>query len=793
MTKLSNQLVLVCHKIIMNAINSETKQMSQRRKRDFSDNVQIYSNGTMSRALFQCIDIAKIFQEHYRKLKEDLLLFSSQKSAGGMKYRSFCECPQEQEVFHRVQRISERSKAILCLLSLEKHLNEIRKHPLYRTPVFFPKLSKDLQTFKRKHNDPLFTLECNQFEIDFEALILTYQTEALDTERSLSMSIDKSSSVKHAQDLFDEWTASQFVLPFNIKSCSSIHTSLSQLGKLNEIHPFVLSIFRRFRKEIYDIESKYERYKFEPPLPRNMPIASGCILWARNLLRRIQTPMQWFRKFNKDKIFSLEDLITKYDKLEWSLTEFEKRYIDEWSSTSVVSALAGLDASILYRFMDQEDNELEWESTIVVNLDPHLLQVIKDSKIFLFLGISIPDSARIVMFHKDKVKSTYRDTCDMLREWQNCKRIAELSPHDNVMRILLQGLYNDICIGMKSITWASAQTDGYIEQIKEHMLLSKQIAHGSKQRMSQIWEEIMKIIKLPVQTMFTKGKNMSNMEDFLKKNAEYIQEREQLYITLKTKALKSIADIGNLLLHSNTNLNHSFLQKPLLKTNLQAEIYHQQSKLTLLTNKGIAYNIQWVLEAMVTRICCPLDDHSDSSYPLIDLEVKLSPQTLCISPSFDTIRLTIIETFKTLVGALYKLIDHDANEEHVKMEEIRKKMNKTMIKSCLKLYSYMKKIKQVLRTFLSHTFQKFDILWRGSNDFLYSIMSQSQITMLFDNKLLYSKENLEVEINKLPVSIRIGPFRISLRNIKKQLLKECETFDLFLSDEKKEGNQNDKI
>jgi hypothetical protein len=34
--------------------------------------------------------------------------------------------------------------------------------------------------------------------------------------------------------------------------------------------------------------------RYEPPIPRNSPPVAGNIMWARQLLRRIESPMQRF-------------------------------------------------------------------------------------------------------------------------------------------------------------------------------------------------------------------------------------------------------------------------------------------------------------------------------------------------------------------------------------------------------------------------------------------------------------------------------------------------------------------
>ena len=47
-----------------------------------------------------------------------------------------------------------------------------------------------------------------------------------------------------------------------------------------------------YARDLASVQAQYERHKAAPPLPRNAPRVAGHILWARQLLRRIEAPMQ---------------------------------------------------------------------------------------------------------------------------------------------------------------------------------------------------------------------------------------------------------------------------------------------------------------------------------------------------------------------------------------------------------------------------------------------------------------------------------------------------------------------
>lgn len=52
------------------------------------------------------------------------------------------------------------------------------------------------------------------------------------------------------------------------------------------------AIFNTYGIELDDVENLYDKQKLNPPMPRNAPPVAGNIMWARQLLTRVEEPMQ---------------------------------------------------------------------------------------------------------------------------------------------------------------------------------------------------------------------------------------------------------------------------------------------------------------------------------------------------------------------------------------------------------------------------------------------------------------------------------------------------------------------
>ena len=88
----------------------------------------------------------------------------------------------------------------------------------------------------------------------------------------------------------------------------------------------------QFGKEIDHTSKVYQKHRNEPPIGRDLPPIAGRIAWVRQLYRRIQEPMESFKKH--PTILSDPDakkVIKSYNKTSRALVEFECLYYQAWS------------------------------------------------------------------------------------------------------------------------------------------------------------------------------------------------------------------------------------------------------------------------------------------------------------------------------------------------------------------------------------------------------------------------------------------------------------------------------
>ena len=57
-----------------------------------------------------------------------------------------------------------------------------------------------------------------------------------------------------------------------------------------------MKVLMSYGKDLESIRKLYQKFKQEPPIPRNLPPVSGRIAWSRQLYRKIEHPMRVFKK-----------------------------------------------------------------------------------------------------------------------------------------------------------------------------------------------------------------------------------------------------------------------------------------------------------------------------------------------------------------------------------------------------------------------------------------------------------------------------------------------------------------
>lgn len=192
----------------------------------------------------------------------------------------------------------------------------------------------------------------------------------------------------------------------NITSTESALSMLMQLRKIlqreslkDDLDSKMTTIFQHYNTDLETVMRTYEKFKTGPPHVRNAPPVAGDVMWARQLMRRIEGPMHYFRDVHE--LTDSKDgrkSVKVYNKIARTIVEFETLWHIAWVK-GVETAKSGLQSTLIVRH--PQTNKLH------VNFDHQILELLRESKCLMRIGYEIPDSAKMVLMQEDKFKNYF--------------------------------------------------------------------------------------------------------------------------------------------------------------------------------------------------------------------------------------------------------------------------------------------------------------------------------------------------------------------------------------------------
>jgi dynein heavy chain len=218
-----------------------------------------------------------------------------------------------------------------------------------------------------------------------------------------------------------------------------------------------------YASELAGVQAQYEQDKHAPPVPRNTPPVAGAVAWSRQLLRRIDAPMQRFQATfsSKDSLASpppaaFKPLVKAYNKVARALVAFECVWLDAWQA-SVLSAQDGLQATLVVKHPKT--------AKLFVNLDREVLQLAHEANWLRKLGVELPPAAQTVLDHEPRLKNVALRLGEILAAYAAATdKIAPvtlkcLAPHLSLVEAALRP-------GLVSLTWTSLNVEAYLADVQ---------------------------------------------------------------------------------------------------------------------------------------------------------------------------------------------------------------------------------------------------------------------------------------------------------------------------------------
>ncbi|XP_043247781.1 dynein axonemal heavy chain 8 [Colletes gigas] len=252
-----------------------------------------------------------------------------------------------------------------------------------------------------------------------------------------------------------------------------------------------LELIALFQKEIEDVRDRYNEDRSDPPIPRNVPPIAGRILWIRQLYRRIESPMESYKKCIRVLSHDyMQRCIKIYNALISVFIHYELIYHKAWYDSSEIVRLA-LASPLLIRHLETNKYQL--------NFDSYIIEVIRESEHMDRFNLEVPDFIQIITFCKSKIFSSY-ETVRKLVDENNALRRRIPILFLNLIKIVLANLEITFQPCLSVITWTSLNISEVCDKIKEALtsmeIFVKEITDMKEARVDEVFESISEIILL---------------------------------------------------------------------------------------------------------------------------------------------------------------------------------------------------------------------------------------------------------------------------------------------------------
>jgi dynein heavy chain len=174
-----------------------------------------------------------------------------------------------------------------------------------------------------------------------------------------------------------------------------------------------------------------------------------------------------------------KQIIKNYNQLSKVLLSYEILYHRGWlRQVDVVST--GIHSSILIRINRDEilsagSNNTTSSSIItstfqtnpeyLVNFDPNILELIRETQCLARLGLEIPKQAALLAQRENIIKKHYQDLTQLMEKNKNLRENIK-QPFEALLALKIHRLNDIIKPGLTSITWASLTIDDFVNTVR---------------------------------------------------------------------------------------------------------------------------------------------------------------------------------------------------------------------------------------------------------------------------------------------------------------------------------------
>ncbi|KAI9220476.1 dynein heavy chain and region D6 of dynein motor-domain-containing protein [Blastocladiella britannica] len=689
-----------------------------------------------------------------RKLGEAIQLNEAYQSCFHDTKRKLQESPNEKQfdfsemyIFGKFDAFCKRIQKVVDMFSVIEKFSKLEHLGVEGMDSILKRFNNIVTQMQRKPYDIL-----DHRKMEYDSDYGSFKKQITDLEGDLQQFIDNS---------FDRLSNTEQALLL-----------LEKFGEITDLQLDLeskhLAVFQQYTKrDLEGIRKMYQKHKDAPPIPRNMPPVAGAIAWARQLYRRIERPMVYFEKHTS--VLQSSDAkkhVKNYNRIARALIEFELLYHQAWLGT-VDQAKVGLQATLLVA----DDG-----GVLYVNFDPQILQLIKETKHMVRMGLDVPSSLTALAEKELYYKGMHMDLAAVLK---NKRAILERVP-----AILKDAIGPHVALldkalapGLISLTWSSLNLEGYIANCRA------QIA-----RLEELVTKVLDIAQCRISVGLQKLTEMMVCDIPAESEQwtldQFLDKTEKRCVAV----VQAISTRSNLVESATRDLI-SELQSGVAESIIKGDLRFSFEKVYYFYNlqnfDALVQSTRGSLDLLKAR----LGNYTASQYgksgtqkPFFRAELVLLIPNVVLQPKLEDIQAAlnraaqmITEVNKRLSTSWRKFLDDPADASVAKSPEDTAQVsnNKDVNKIAVMLTSTVNSMKKDLEAHREQ-FSRFDFLWREDKTETMAKFLAAAPTIADFEAEINRYEMIERDIAEIPASTQIGLLLVSSEPLKLALMTETK-------------------
>ncbi|XP_071768037.1 dynein axonemal heavy chain 8-like [Centroberyx gerrardi] len=347
----------------------------------------------------------------------------------------------EMHIFCKFKGFCKQLEKITQMITMVKTFSVLGQSNIEGIEILARQFQNISVNVKKKQYDILAPREA-EFEVDFAE----FMTQICNLENQLQIFMNSCFS--------------------KILSSRQAFCLLQSFQKLNmpclktEISNTLGLILQHYASELEFVNKLYQEHREDPPIARNLPPVAGRVGWVRHLYRRIEEPISFIDK-NFDILFSPEgkEVVKMYNRTAAVFVEFELLYHKAWMRE--VSQLEyALQSTVLVRHPET--------GKLLVNFDPKITEVIRETKCMLKMGLEVPKQALHLVKSESRINANHLRLKTLLADYEStCENVPAV--FYNLMASKIKNVESVLRHGSVLLTWSSFILDRFFQNVDTAM------------------------------------------------------------------------------------------------------------------------------------------------------------------------------------------------------------------------------------------------------------------------------------------------------------------------------------